>query len=60
MDGKKMGSTIDLTRGAKAAKPFTDKTVGTIIFNNYREHVIEIKSLIPGRFTWDYIRFNPL
>jgi len=60
MDGKKIGSTVDLTRGASAAKPFDEKTVGTIIFNNYREHVIEIKSLIPGRFTWDYIRFNPI
>ena len=60
MDGKKIGSTVDLTRGASATKPFTEKTVGNIIFNNYREHVIEIKSLIPGRFTWDYIRFNPI
>lgn len=59
VDGKKIGSTVDLTKGASASRPITGKTVGTIIFNNYREHVIEIKSLIPGRFTWDYIRFDP-
>lgn len=60
IDGKKIGSTVDLTRGGSASRPFSGKTVGTIIFNNYREHVIEIKSLIPGRFTWDYIRFDPV
>lgn len=59
VDGKKIGSTVDLTRGANASSPFSGKTVGTIIFNNYREHVIEIKSLIPGRLSWDYIRFDP-
>lgn len=59
IDGKKIGSTVDLTKGASAAQPFTGKNLGTITFNNYREHVIEIKSMIPGRFTWDYIRFDP-
>jgi uncharacterized surface protein with fasciclin (FAS1) repeats len=60
VDGKKVGSTVDLTRGGSAARPFNAKTVGTIIFNNYREHVIEIRSLIPGRFSWDFIRFDPI
>ncbi len=60
VDGKKIGSTVDLTRGGRASSPFDQKTVGTIIFNNYREHDIEIRSLIPGRFSWDYIRFNPI
>ncbi len=60
VDGKKIGSTVDLTRGGRASSPFDQKTVGTIIFSNYREHDIEIRSLIPGRFTWDYIRFNPI
>jgi uncharacterized surface protein with fasciclin (FAS1) repeats len=60
IDGKKIGSTVDLTKGASADRPFDNKNIGTITFNNYREHVIEIKALIPGRFTWDYIRFNPI
>jgi uncharacterized surface protein with fasciclin (FAS1) repeats len=60
VDGKKIGSTVDLTRGGSASRPFANKTVGTIIFNNYREHVVEIRSLIPGRFTWDYLRFDPV
>ena len=25
----------------------------------YEEHLIEVRSLIPGRFLWDYIRFEP-
>ena len=60
VDGKKIGSTVDLTRGGSASRPFANKTVGTIIFNNYKEHVIEIRSLIPGRLTWDYLRFEPV
>lgn len=60
IDGKKIGSTVDLTKGATAARPFDEKLLGTITFNNYREHTIEIRSLIPGRFSWDYIRFDPI
>jgi uncharacterized surface protein with fasciclin (FAS1) repeats len=60
IDGKKIGSTVDLTKGASANNPFDNKNIGTITFNNYREHVIEVRALIPGRFTWDYIRFNPI
>ncbi|HKK63406.1 MAG TPA: fasciclin domain-containing protein, partial [Bacteroidales bacterium] len=60
LDGNKIGSTVDLTRGGSAARPFSGKNLGIITFNNYSEHLVEIKSLIPGRFSWDYIRFTPI
>jgi hypothetical protein len=60
IDGKKMGSLIDLTRGGSANYPFSRIELGTIDFKKYSEHVIEVKPLIPGRFLWDYIRFEPI
>jgi hypothetical protein len=60
VDGRKIGSTVDLTSGATSSKPFININLGSITFNNYREHVIEIKSMIPGRFLWDYIQFIPI
>jgi hypothetical protein len=60
MDGKKIGSTVDLTKGGTASRPYVGHNVGIVSLNSYREHEIEIRSLIPGRFTWDYIRFDPI
>jgi hypothetical protein len=34
--------------------------IGTIDFKRFASHTIEIKTLIPGRLKWDYIRFEPL
>jgi hypothetical protein len=59
IDGKKMGSMIDLTRSGSASWPFYRFELGVIDFKKYSEHIIEIKPLIPGRFLWDYVRFEP-
>ncbi len=60
VDGNKVGGFLDLTSGGTANSPFQRVLVGTVVFNSYRSHEIEIKSLIPGRFLWDYIRFEPI
>ena len=59
IDGKKLGSIIDLTTGGSAANPFQRIELGTIDFKKYANHTVEIRSLIPGRFLCDYIRFEP-
>jgi uncharacterized surface protein with fasciclin (FAS1) repeats len=59
IDGKNMGGLIDLATGGSAAWPFTQIELGTIDFVKYEQHTIEAKSLIPGRFLWDYIQFEP-
>lgn len=58
VDGIKLGGLIDLTRGGSAAYPYVAYNVGAIDFKKYDSHVVTIKSLIPGRFIWDYIRFE--
>lgn len=35
------------------------RELGTINFVKYEDHLVVIKSLIPGRFSWDLIRFEP-
>lgn len=58
VDGNKVGGLIDLTTGGSATNPYAYYEVGTIEFKNYAAHIVEIKSLIPGRFIWDYISFE--
>jgi uncharacterized surface protein with fasciclin (FAS1) repeats len=60
IDGKSMGGLIDLSTGGTSDNPFQQIELGTINFLKYDSHTIEIKSLIPGRFAWDYIRFEPV
>lgn len=60
IDGKKLGGLIDLSTGGSSANPFFSIELGTINFLKYTEHTVELRSLIPGRFLWDYIRFEPL
>ena len=60
IDGKKLGGLFDLSTGGSAAFPFFAFRLGTIEFKNYETHTIEVRSLIPGRFCWDYIQFVPL
>jgi hypothetical protein len=60
IDGKKVSSIVDLTTGGSANNPFTDKQLGTVDFKKYGSHVVEVVSLIPGRFLWDAIRFEPI
>jgi uncharacterized surface protein with fasciclin (FAS1) repeats len=59
IDGKSLGGLIDLTSGGTADNPFARIELGTMNFLKYDEHTIEVQSLIPGRFLWDYIRFEP-
>jgi hypothetical protein len=60
IDGKSVGGLIDLATGGSSDFPFIQIELGSINFLKYDSHVIEVKSLIPGRFGWDYIRFEPL
>jgi uncharacterized surface protein with fasciclin (FAS1) repeats len=60
VDGKKVGGFIDLTKGGSAGTPFRRILLGTVDFKTYSSHKITVKSLIPGRFLWDYIRFEPI
>lgn len=60
VDGIKLGGLIDLTKGGNSDNPYHSFEVGTIDFKKYASHSIEIKSLVPGRLKWDYIRFEPL
>jgi uncharacterized surface protein with fasciclin (FAS1) repeats len=59
IDGKKLGGLIDLTTGGTSGNPFAQIELGTINFLKYDVHTVEVRSLIPGRFNWDYIRFEP-
>ncbi|HLO58017.1 MAG TPA: fasciclin domain-containing protein [Bacteroidales bacterium] len=63
IDGKKVGGTIDLSSdpqvNASSTNPIGTKEVGTINFIKYDSHTLTVKSLIPGTFTGDFIRFEP-
>ena len=56
VDGKRMGSSFDLTAGGRPYKTFS---VGTVEFLNYEEHTITVNSLLPGTFKWDIVQFLP-
>jgi uncharacterized surface protein with fasciclin (FAS1) repeats len=60
IDGKKVSGLIDLSNGGNSNSPFQKIKIGTIDFKRYSTHKIQIKPLIPGRFLWDYIRFEPI
>jgi len=60
VDGNKLGGLIDLTKGGSSTNPYSSIKVGAIDFKKYAGHTITVKSLIPGRLKWDYIRFEPL
>lgn len=57
IDGKKIGGLVDLTTGNSQ---YLNISVGNVSFDRFEEHTIQIKSLIPGRFIWDMIRFEPI
>ena len=59
IDGKNMGGLLDLTSGWVTWAPFAWIELGTINFSRYEEHTVQVRSLIPGRFAWDVIRFTP-
>ncbi|HAX96643.1 MAG TPA: hypothetical protein DCY35_09020 [Prolixibacteraceae bacterium] len=60
LDGKKIGGLVDLTTGGSSSNPYARKELGTVDFLRFEEHTIEIISLIPGIFRWDYVRFEPV
>ena len=60
VDGKKIGGNIDLTTIGDPSNTLEDIELGDVNFLKYEQHVILIKTLIPGRFIWDYIKFVPL
>jgi len=62
IDGKPIGGSIDLANiGSPSANaPFVAIELGTMNFLKYQAHTITVRSLIPGAFSWDYIRFEPL
>jgi uncharacterized surface protein with fasciclin (FAS1) repeats len=60
IDGQSVGALLDLSTGGSSGAPFIRIELGTINFLKYESHKIVVKSLIPGRFGWDYIRFEPL
>jgi uncharacterized surface protein with fasciclin (FAS1) repeats len=59
IDGKKVSSLVDLSQGGTANNPFQKIELGTVDFKKYETHKVEVIPLIPGRFLWDYIRFEP-
>jgi uncharacterized surface protein with fasciclin (FAS1) repeats len=59
IDGKNIGRLFDLATGGSSAYPFARIELGVINFARYEKHTVELRSLIPGRLGWDYIRFEP-
>jgi uncharacterized surface protein with fasciclin (FAS1) repeats len=60
IDGKNLGSLVNLATGGSAGSPFARKDLGAIDFIKYAQHTVEIRVLIPGSLYWDYIRFEPI
>ncbi|MBT3383274.1 MAG: hypothetical protein HN778_09465, partial [Prolixibacteraceae bacterium] len=60
IDDKKVSGLVDLSIGGSSNYPFQSILLGTIDFQRYDSHKVEIRPLIPGRFLWDYIRFEPI
>lgn len=63
IDGNKVGGLVDLTKGGSASNPYfgwPGYKVGSVDFKKYDHHDVQIKTLIPGRLIWDYIRFEPI
>lgn len=55
-DGKRLGSSFDLTSGGN---PYDVFTIGIVEFQNYETHTITVNALLPGKFIWDFVRFSP-
>ena len=59
LDGKQIGGNLNLTTGgASGANPYRLKNLGVVEFPIYDKHTVTIRSLIPGKFIWDFIRFE--
>lgn len=60
IDGKKVGGLLNLTTGGTAGSPFQNLFAGTVNFDKYESHIIELKTLIPGRLQWDGVIIEPI
>lgn len=63
IDGNKVGGLVDLTKGGNSSSPYYSwegLKIGSVDFKKYDHHTVLVKSLIPGIFIWDYIRFRPI
>lgn len=59
LDGKQIGSNMNLTTGGQNnSNPYRTLTLGVVEFSVYEEHTVSVRSLIPGRFVWDWVRFE--
>ena len=59
IDGVKIGGLIDLTKSGNATYPFYEFQLGSVSFQKYGGHAIQVKSMIPGIFKWDFVHFKP-
>ncbi|MFC2098992.1 fasciclin domain-containing protein [Bacteroidota bacterium] len=60
LDGKQIGDNLNLTTGgASGANPYRIKNLVVVELLAYENHNITVRSLIPGRFVWDAIIFQP-
>jgi len=60
IDGKKVGDNVNLaTESRRGSNPFDLIPVGTVRIESYSSHTVTVKSLVSGKFIWDYIRFYP-
>jgi hypothetical protein len=59
LDGRSIGGNIDLSSNPNKSSSIQSFNIGQVEFDNYETHKLEIKTLIPGRFTWDGVQFDP-
>lgn len=59
VDGRKISGLLDFTKGGTNNRPFETKLAGTVSYSELGTHVVQIRSLIPGEFVWDGVRFEP-
>jgi uncharacterized surface protein with fasciclin (FAS1) repeats len=62
IDGKLIKGALDVpnadaTNAATGDSPFREFLIGEVDIVRYEEHTITVKSLIPGKFSWDFIQF---
>ncbi|MCK4919667.1 MAG: fasciclin domain-containing protein [Bacteroidales bacterium] len=60
LDGKPIGGNLDLTTGGRPSNNYYNFLIGTVEFEEYSTHLIEISTLIPGRFRCDRFEFKPI
>ncbi|MFW5872486.1 MAG: fasciclin domain-containing protein [bacterium] len=61
IDGKKIGGNLNFTSGqTSGGGGYREALLGTVEYSDYEPHVVSVRSVLPGRFTWDYIKFTPI